>query len=136
MRIWVGVLAWLISAGVFAQVAGIHKDDIRYQQLANRLTPTFETVARGLTLGNNEFDQLVEIKRGKTTEQLCRQLFKDELSTTTNYCDSGQPGMTKTNDLEDASSCLNRLHDQANGVTVSPTNKNCYEELYKFIQVR
>ena len=133
MKKIVGVfLLLLIGPLVFA--TGTHKDDWRYQPLIDRLAPTFETVTRGLTLGDKEFQQLSVIARGKSTEQLCQQLFKNELSTTSNYCDAGQPGITKTQDLQAAGACLNRIHLQATGKEVTPTEKDCFDDLYNFGQ--
>ena len=134
MKTLIGVILAALVLPVFA--AGVHKDDIRYQPLVDRLTPTFETVVRGLTLGNNEYDQLSVIADGKSTLELCQQLFSDELTTDPTYCDTGLPGRAKTQDLQQAGACLNRLYDQAKGVTVSPTEKNCFADLYKFIETR
>ena len=138
MKYFIGLLALLFSTIGFA--TGVHKDDIRYQELVNRLTPTFETVVRGLTLGKNEFDQLSAIAAGKTAggdpTLLCQQLFANELATDPSYCDSGQPGAIKSSDLQDAGACLNRLYQQATGATVTPTDKDCFADLFNFTEVR
>lgn len=131
---------FLVFFTASAWATGVHKDDIRYQSLVDRLTPTFETVVRGLTLGKNEFDQLSAIAQGKTgggdPTALCQQLFADELSTEATYCNTGQPGQTKTDDLSGAGACLNRLYNQATGTTVTPTDDDCFDKLYRFIEVR
>lgn len=138
MKLW----PILLIAALFAvfietgHATGVHKDDINYQQTVNELVPTLRSVINGLTTGNTGYGSLENIAEGKTILQLCQQFFVDELQVTPNYCDVGQPGETKTSDLQNAGGCLNRIYLQATGVTVNPTDRNCFDLMQKFIQIR
>ena len=107
--------ALLMCAGpVFA--AGVHVDDIEYQDWLNKLTPEFTAIIRAIELAKNAADEVDAVDPGTTVAAFCALLYPTQGSTT---CDtSGEEHYDITDSLMKLANRSQQMYDCA-------TNQTC-----------
>ena len=125
-RLYGLLLALFVSP---AWAAGVHVDEIEYQDLINAMIGPMEQVINAVENGKKTYDNLVAASAGKTTAQLCLQLFPTGACT-----QAGDEQYDITADLQSAGAALNEIYNCATGGTCTVNNR--FSDMRQFINTR